>query len=206
MLLSSPFLISFFRHCSTIFVETVVSFVRHRRDYDDVILIFPSDCFIFHSTMPQKKGKAGKCKRRGKNKNNESHKRELVTKEEGQEYAQIVKMLGNCRFEAFCFDGQTRICHVRGTHRNKLWMNRDDIILVGLRDFQDEKCDAIHRYTADEARRLKNMGELPAKTRIGADPVDGDEAEEDFDIVDFDDESDKEEKEEVEEEINLDDI
>ena len=155
--------------------------------------------------MPKNKGKGGKSKRKGKNKNDEGDKRELLMKEDGQEYAQVVKMLGNCRFEAFCFDGQTRIGHVRGKFRKKVWINRDDIILVGLRDFQDDKCDVIHRYTADEARRLKNKGELPAKTRIGVDPTDGDEAEEDFDVVNFDDVSDDEDEEsEEEEEIDLD--
>ena len=36
-----------------------------------------------------------------------------------------------------------------------------DIILVGLRDFQDEKADVIQKYMADEARSLKAYGELP---------------------------------------------
>jgi hypothetical protein len=36
-----------------------------------------------------------------------------------------------------------------------------DIVLVSLRDFQDGKADIIMKYTADEARGLKNMGELP---------------------------------------------
>uniref|UniRef100_A0A7S4KQJ8 S1-like domain-containing protein n=1 Tax=Paramoeba aestuarina TaxID=180227 RepID=A0A7S4KQJ8_9EUKA len=160
--------------------------------------------------MPKNKGKGGKSKRKGKNKNDEGDKRELLMKEEGQEYAQVVKMLGNCRFEAFCFDGQTRIGHVRGKFRKKVWINRDDIILVGLRDFQDDKCDVIHRYTADEARRLKNKGELPAKTRIGVDPTDDDMGGGDeFDVVNFDDVSEDEEEsddEEEPEEIDLDDL
>ena len=52
---------------------------------------------------------------------------------------------------------------------------------------------------------MKNKGELPAKTRIGVDPTDGDEAEEDFDVVNFDDVSEEEEEsEEEQEEISLD--
>ncbi|XP_047393187.1 uncharacterized protein LOC124973027 isoform X4 [Sciurus carolinensis] len=38
--------------------------------------------------MPKNKGKGGKNRRRGKNEN-ESEKRELVFKEDGQEYAQV---------------------------------------------------------------------------------------------------------------------
>lgn len=36
-----------------------------------------------------------------------------------------------------------------------------DIILVGLREYQDEKADVILKYLADEARNLKQYGELP---------------------------------------------
>jgi translation initiation factor 1A len=151
-------------------------------------------CFFFRKTkMPKNKGKGGKSKRKGKNKNDEGDKRELMVKEEGQEYAQVVKILGNCRVEAFCFDGATRIAHVRGKFRKKVWINRDDIILVGLRDYQDTKCDVIHKFTAEEARRLKAKGELPAKTRIGIDP-DVEDGEDD--LVDFDEVSEEEEEEE----------
>lgn len=43
--------------------------------------------------MPKNKGKGGKNRRRGKNEN-DNEKRELNFKEDGQEYAQVVKMLG----------------------------------------------------------------------------------------------------------------
>ena len=39
--------------------------------------------------MPKNKGKGGKNRRRGKNEN-EGLKRELVFKEDGQEYAQVI--------------------------------------------------------------------------------------------------------------------
>jgi translation initiation factor 1A len=104
--------------------------------------------------MPKNKGKGGKNRRRGKN-DNEGDKRELVFKEEGQEYAQVLKMLGNNRLEAYCFDGQKRLCHIRGKMRRRVWIGQGDIILVGLREFQDEKADVILKYMADEARNLK---------------------------------------------------
>lgn len=64
-------------------------------------------------------GKGGKNRRRGKNEN-ETEKRELVFKEDGQEYAQVTKMLGNGRLEAMCFDGTKRLCHIRGKLRKKV--------------------------------------------------------------------------------------
>ncbi|KAK2075191.1 hypothetical protein P8C59_009338 [Phyllachora maydis] len=117
--------------------------------------------------MPKNKGKGGKNRRRGKNEN-ESEKRELVRtfKEDGQEYAQVVKMLGNGRLEASCFDGVRRLGHIRGKLRKKTWINQGDIILIALRDFQDDKADVILKYSADEARSLKSYGELPETAKI----------------------------------------
>ena len=42
-----------------------------------------------------------------------------------------------------------------------MWVNQGDIILLGLRDFQDSKADVILKYNADESRQLKALGELP---------------------------------------------
>lgn len=107
----------------------------------------------------------GKNRRRGKNEAFED-KRELVFKEDGQEYAQVIKMLGNGRLEALCFDGEKRLAHIRGKMRKKVWINQGDIILLSLREFQDDKADVIQKYTNDEARNLKAYGELPETTKI----------------------------------------
>ncbi|KAJ9108563.1 hypothetical protein QFC19_002279 [Naganishia cerealis] len=107
----------------------------------------------------------GKNRRRGKNENDDE-KRELVFKEDGQEYAQVTKMLGNGRLEAQCFDGEKRLAHIRGKMRKKVWINQGDIILISLRDFQDDKADVIVKYTVEEARNLKQYGELPDTTKI----------------------------------------
>ena len=61
----------------------------------------------------------GKNRRRGKNENDDD-KRELVFREDGQEYAQVTKMLGNGRLEAQCFDGEKRLAHIRGKMRKKV--------------------------------------------------------------------------------------
>jgi translation initiation factor 1A len=61
----------------------------------------------------------GKNRRRGKNENDDD-KRELVFREDGQEYAQVTKMLGNGRLEALCFDGEKRLAHIRGKMRKKV--------------------------------------------------------------------------------------
>ena len=138
--------------------------------------------------MPKNKGKGGKNRRRGKNEN-ERDKRELVFKEDGQEYAQVAKMLGNGRLEAMCFDGVKRLCHIRGKLRKKVWINQSDIILVGLRDYQDAKADVILKYSADEARNLKSYGEFPESIKITDTLEFGRDLDDDieFDDVDSDD-------------------
>lgn len=84
-------------------------------------------------------------------------------------------MLGNGRLEALCFDGTKRLAHIRGKMRKKVWINQGDIILISLREYQDDKCDVIQKYSSDEARALKNYGELPADAKINEDSWDQNE-------------------------------
>lgn len=138
--------------------------------------------------MPKNKGKGGKNRRRGKNEN-DTEKRELIFKEDGQEYAQVMKMLGNGRLEAQCFDGVKRLCQIRGKLRKKVWINSGDIVLVGLREYQDARADVILKYNPDEARNLKSYGELPEHAKINDTVTFGDD-EDDDNIIEFDDVSD----------------
>mmetsp|Transcript_37585 Transcript_37585/g.59449 ORF Transcript_37585/g.59449 Transcript_37585/m.59449 type:complete len:143 (-) Transcript_37585:122-550(-) len=105
----------------------------------------------------------------------ETKKQELIFKEDGQEYGQVQRMLGNGRCEVLCFDSTKRLCHIRGKMRKKVWVNQGDIVLVSLRDFQDEKGDIIVKYSAEEARNLVTYGELPEGTKINQTDIDGDD-------------------------------
>ena len=56
--------------------------------------------------------------------------------------------------EIYCFTGLTKpTCP-------------GDIILLGLRDYQDKKADVILKYNADEARNLKSYGEIPDSVKV----------------------------------------
>jgi translation initiation factor 1A len=74
--------------------------------------------------------------------------------------------------------------------RKKVWINQGDIILLSLRDFQDDKGDVILKYTADEARALKSYGELPENAKINETDTfgqaDGDDAGFEFGDADSD--------------------
>ncbi|XP_049400554.1 eukaryotic translation initiation factor 1A-like [Solanum stenotomum] len=139
--------------------------------------------------MPKNKGKGGKNRKRGKNEGDDE-RRELIFKEDGQEYAQIQRMLGNGRCEASCIDGTKRLCHIRGKMHKKVWISSGDIVLLGLRDFQDDKADVILKYMPDEARLLKAYGELPENIRLneGVNTLDEEDDDPNDDYIEFEDE------------------
>ncbi|THH04002.1 hypothetical protein EW145_g5837 [Phellinidium pouzarii] len=125
----------------------------------------------------------------------ESELRSTNSSKKRRQYAQVIKMLGNGRLEAQCFDGEKRLAHIRGKMRKKVWINQGDIVLLSLREFQDDKADVIAKYTPDEARNLKAYGELPENAKLnegdddegGGDVEFGDEGADgdEFDIEDI---------------------
>ena len=112
------------------------------------------------------KNKSSGVKKKKSSQDSYKEKRELVFKDKDQEYAQILKMLGNGRCDAYCFDGVRRLCHIRGKMRKRIWINVGDIVLIGKRVFQDEKGDIIQKYFPEEAKNLKDYGELPSNIFI----------------------------------------
>lgn len=102
-------------------------------------------------------------RKRKNTKNSQIIKRALVTRTEGQEYAQVTKMLGNRRVECDCFDGKKRMGRIRPTKKqNRVGrVNIGDIVLISLRDFEDDKADIFHLYDLDEISKLKKMYEIP---------------------------------------------
>lgn len=113
---------------------------------------------------------------------------------------------GNGRLEAFCFDGVKRMCTIRGTLKNRVWINnvtilkclnnlrQGDIVLIGLRDFGDDKADVLMKYYDEEAKELKELGEIPEHIKINEGDFDfeddgfavGDEEEKEEEDLDID--------------------
>ena len=54
--------------------------------------------------------------------------------------------------------------------RKRVWINMNDIVLISLRDFQENKADIIYKYMPDEAKRLKMYGEIPKDVNLSKDP------------------------------------
>lgn len=95
-------------------------------------------------------------------KNSLQSARQIPFKEDLQDYGVVQNLLGNGRLKVLCLtDKVERLGTIRGNMYKKVWINKDDIILVSLREYQDDKCDVIFKYTPDEVRFLKKHGEIP---------------------------------------------
>ena len=103
--------------------------------------------------------KGGKNKRKAK-KPTVNTNRTIIKKEDGQEYAKVTKMLGNCKIMAICHDTKERMCRIRGAMRKRRWINVGDLILISLRDFSDTMVDVIHLYEKDDIHFLQSTKEI----------------------------------------------
>lgn len=141
--------------------------------------------------------KGGKKFKKKKDDGDDNHDlKNVIFKEVDQEYAQVTALLGNCRLRLNCIDGKTRMGKIRGAIRKKSWISMNDVVLVSLREFEDDKCDVLHAYKAPEVIYLQKLGEIPTSIKT-SDKTDADEKHQDIGI-DFreagDVSSDEEEK------------
>lgn len=151
--------------------------------------------------MPKGNTKGGKKHKR--NKNYSSENKTLRLKEEGQEYAKVTRCKGNCRFDVECCDGKNRAAILCGTMRKRKFINQGQLVLVSIRDWQDDVCDIIDSYEESHARRLKSEKEIPDSFRLGEDnPYDLDNEDLEFDMG-MPDDSDEETLEEFKKEDDI---
>ena len=108
--------------------------------------------------MP-KNTKGGKGFKKGK-KGGIPMSKQLILKEEGTQYATLNKNLGNNRFTCDCHDGRERLGHICGRMQKRVWLKIGDLVLVSTRDYQDEKCDIIHKYSEDNKNTLLKQGQI----------------------------------------------
>ena len=145
--------------------------------------------------MVNKKG--GKKHKRNKNQSVGEKTLRLKDEEQSQEYAQITKCLGNCRFTVMCFDGKERMATMCGGMRKKRFVNCNDIVLVSLREWQDTKCDIIDSYDYNLSRKLKDKGLIPDSIKLeSCNQNEPDEEDDNLGIIFSNDMPESEEEEE----------
>ena len=154
--------------------------------------------------MPKGNQKGGKKHKRNKNYSTEN--KVLRIKEKDQEYAKVSKCKGNCRFDVDCCDGKSRAAILCGAMRKRKFINQGDLVLVSIRDFQDNVCDIIDSYDESQARKLKQDKHIPESFNLGEDnPFEDNDDGIDF-ITDMPPEEIDSEEESSDNEINLEDI
>lgn len=135
--------------------------------------------------------KNDKKRKNAKNKRlNVCVKRELLHKDEMQEYAIIVKLSGDRRAQLKRPDETMILGRIIGSLR-RCRMKVDDVVLISYREYQMDRCDIIHKYNNDEVRALIKEKELPNNFQdenVGEDGTEGVTfAEEEEDVFDFED-------------------
>ena len=112
--------------------------------------------------MGKKNSKGGKGHRKmGKKNAHHDTKNTLILKEEGEEYVKVAQMLGGGRMYVTFPDGSQCIGIIPGRMRKKrFWISVGDIVLVSIRDYQEDRCDVIHRYNQEQVRILKKQGDI----------------------------------------------
>lgn len=139
--------------------------------------------------MPKNKGLGGKGHR--KRKGTVSLKREMTWCGDDQAYAQVLKITGGLYVQVQCFDATgkslfERKAHIRGKMRKRVWLSPGDSILVNLRNYQDDTCDVLLKYTPDEVRQLKAKGFVPydeTNDDVMMDEVDESDESDDSELV-----------------------
>ena len=106
--------------------------------------------------------KGGKGKKKAKNKGSQSTDKRLLTfKGEMEEYAKIIKSLGDRKMTVVLPDSSEMLALIPGRFRKRCWMSVGDVVLISRRDFQDTKVDIVHKYNSDELPKLIKEGEIP---------------------------------------------
>lgn len=152
--------------------------------------------------MPNNIG--GKGFKKGKKKgNNFREEKELILKDpkESENYGLVKGAKGNGRFDIETPDGNVKMGVLAGKHRKRMWINAGDIVLVGIWDFQEDKCSILHKYSEDHVQKLVDKREiLPNFQKDKFSQFADDELEVDYFSTDLPDEKEDDEEDSKNEE------
>ena len=80
-----------------------------------------------------------------------------------EEFAYVIKLLGNCRALVLCDNGNEAIGVIRGSMRRfnkRVLIETGDIIAVSMREYQNNKVDIVHKYNTEQCKILINNKEI----------------------------------------------
>lgn len=87
--------------------------------------------------------KGGKnYKKMAKNANTFDITKFRIDRQEDQQIARVVRVLGNLNMSCYCNDGITRVCKIRGTMIKRVFVEQGDFVLISLRELNKDATDA----------------------------------------------------------------
>ena len=78
---------------------------------------------------------------------------EQLKKIDGQEYGYVKEKYSSQHYKLLCYDKVERLGCLRGKLR-KARIKNCDLVLVSIREFQDDKCDIIYHYKEEDIDKL----------------------------------------------------
>jgi translation initiation factor 1A len=106
-----------------------------------------------------------------KKKRTAQRERDIFYAEDGQVYGKVLRMLGNSRCELLLSNGMTSIGEIRGRLKHRVWVRLNDLVLVSVRDFQDNRVDIIGVYSDAQARTVIDVENIT----FGDEPAEADD-------------------------------
>lgn len=99
-------------------------------------------------------------------KNTGTKSKELLVKQEGEEYAEVLKAIGSdARFSCKLYDGNKEVTAkltgrlIKGPHKQRIVTG--DLVLLQLDEStSDKKYFVIHKYSSDDKKQLAKNGEF----------------------------------------------
>ena len=84
----------------------------------------------------------------------------IPSKDDNQSYAYVSQKYGDGRYSIMCYDKVTRMGIVAGKLKKSSRIDKGALVLVSLREFQDDKCDIIYHYTAEDIDKLTKSNNI----------------------------------------------
>lgn len=113
---------------------------------------------MYQSRIQSKKNRSGRFQKK--------RELEFPNEEDGTFFGVVKDMLGNGRVRVFCEDGSMKVARIRGSmrkSRGKTIIDKNDLVIVAERDYEKDKLDILHKYTADEVAQILRDYEIPEK-------------------------------------------
>ena len=85
---------------------------------------------------------------------------------QGEIFGIADQLLGASRIKVMCADGKSRLGRIPGKMKKRMWIREGDLVVVLPWEFQNEKCNILHRYTKTEAAYLSRRGVVPKSIDI----------------------------------------